>query len=49
MLMKLTKKNYESPQMEFFELKQQPQLLAGSNGDIPNSDSYTPGDDPFSF
>ena len=42
------KKKYEKPSMQVFELKQQPQLLAGS-GDIPNSDPYTPGGDPFSF
>ena len=44
-----TKKKYEKPAMQVFELKQQPQLLAGSSGDIPNSDPYTPGGDPFSF
>jgi hypothetical protein len=27
------KKKYEKPSMQVFELKQQPQLLAGSNGD----------------
>ena len=27
-----TKKKYEKPSMQVFELKQQPQLLAGSNG-----------------
>ena len=27
------KKKYEKPSMKVFELKQQPQLLAGSNGD----------------
>jgi len=26
------KKEYEKPSMQVFELKQQPQLLAGSNG-----------------
>ena len=26
-----TKKKYEKPSMQVFELKQQPQLLAGSN------------------
>lgn len=31
--MKRTKKQYESPQMEVFELKHHPQLLAGSSGD----------------
>ena len=43
------KKIYEKPSMQVFELKQQTQLLAGSGGDIPNSDPYTPGGDPFSF
>ena len=43
------KKKYEKPALQVFELKQQPQLLAGSSGDIPNSDPYTPGDDPFSL
>ena len=43
------KKKFEKPSMQVFELKQQPQLLAGSSGDIPNSDPYTPGGDPFSF
>jgi hypothetical protein len=43
------KKKYEKPSMQVFELKQQTQLLAGSGGDIPNSDPYTPGGDPFSF
>ena len=47
--MKLTRKRYERPKTALFELKQQSQLWAGSNGDIPNSDSYTPGEDPFSF
>ena len=47
--MKLTKKKYERPAMQVFELKQQQQLLTGSSGDIPNSDPYTPGNDPFSF
>jgi len=43
------KQFYEKPSMQVFELKQQQQLLAGSSGDIPNSDPYTPGGDPFSF
>ena len=43
------KKKFEKPSMQVFELKQQTQLLAGSGGDIPNSDPYTPGGDPFSF
>jgi hypothetical protein len=28
-----TRKTYEKPSMQVFELKQQPQLLAGSNGE----------------
>ena len=43
------KKIYEKPSMKVFELKQQPQLLAGSGGEIPNNDPYTPESDPFSF
>ena len=31
--MKRTKKQYESPHMEVFELKRQPRILAGSSGD----------------
>ena len=27
------KKKYEKPAMQVFELRQQPQILAGSNGD----------------
>ena len=45
----MKKKEYERPTMQVVQLKQQPQLLAGSSGDIPNSDPYTPGGDPFSF
>ena len=45
----IEKKLYEKPSMQVFDLKQQPQLLAGSGGDIPGSDPYTPGDNPFSF
>ena len=38
------KQFYEKPSMKVFELKQQPQLLAGSNGDgyLPPMDD--PGD-----
>ena len=43
------KQFYEKPSMRVFELKQRQQLLASSSGDIPNSDPYTPGGDPFSF
>ena len=44
-----TKKIYEKPSMKVVPLRQKPRLLVGSNGDIPNSDPYTPGGDPFSF
>ena len=43
------KKLYEKPSMRVLELKQQPQLLAGSVGDIPGSEPYTPESDPFSY
>ena len=36
--MKLTKKKYERPQMELFELKHHPQLLAGSVNDATRYD-----------
>ena len=45
----MKRKNYERPTMQVVQLKQQPQLLAGSGGDIPGSDPYTPEPDPFSF
>ena len=37
---------YEKPLMKAFELKQQSQLLAGSNG-VNQPDSFTPGGDPL--
>jgi len=40
---------YEKPSMKVVLLRRQPQLLAGSSGDVPNSDPYTPGGNPFSF
>ncbi|MBR3413898.1 MAG: hypothetical protein IKG81_14555 [Bacteroidales bacterium] len=43
------KRKYEKPSIEVYVLKQQPQILAGSNGDIPNNDPYTPDTDPFNF
>ena len=44
------KREYEKPSMQVFELKQQPQLLAGSNGgDVPGNSPYTPDSDPFGF
>ena len=45
----MKKKEYERPAMQVFMLKQQPQLLVGSSGDIPGSNPYTPGNNPFSF
>ena len=39
------KQFYEKPSMQVFELKQQPQLLAGSGLNDPTD--YTPGTDPF--
>jgi hypothetical protein len=45
----MKKKLYEKPTTMVYKLKQQPQLLAGSGGDIPGSDPYTPEPDPFSF
>ena len=33
MRMTAKKKKYEKPSMQVFELRQQPQILAGSNGD----------------
>ena len=39
------KKKYEKPSMQVFELKQQPQLLAGSG--LGNPDDYDNGGDPF--
>ena len=45
----MRKKEYKRPTMQVVELKQQPQLLAGSGGDIPGSDPYTPEPDPFSY
>lgn len=45
----MKKKEYERPAMQVVQLKQQQPLLAGSSGDIPNSDPYTPEPGPFSF
>ena len=39
------KKPYEKPSMQVFELKQQPQILAGSGLNDP--DDYNNGGDPF--
>lgn len=43
------KKKFEKPSMQVIELQQRTMLLAGSNGDIPNNDPYTPDTDPFNF
>jgi hypothetical protein len=45
-----TKKHYEKPVMQAFELKQQSQMLAGSNNSqstIPDNEDYTSGLNPF--
>ena len=39
------KREYEKPSMKVFELKQQPQLLAGSG--LGDPDDYGNGNDPF--
>ena len=39
------KREYEKPSMKVFELKQQPQLLAGSGGTEP----YTPDNNPYNW
>ena len=39
------KKQYEKPSMQVFDLKQQPQLLAGSG--LGNPDDYPNGGNPF--
>ena len=41
------KQFYEKPSMEVFELKQQAQLLAGSNGVPDGLNPFTPGGDPL--
>ena len=40
------KKKYEKPSMQVFELKKQPQILAGSP--LGNPSDYPGGGDPFS-
>lgn len=42
----MKKKEYERPTMDVVEVKQQAQLLAGSNGVDPLS-PFTPGEDPL--
>ena len=41
----MKKKLYEKPTMQIVQLRQQPQLLAGSG--LGNPDDYDNGDDPF--
>lgn len=45
------KRKYEKPAMQVYELRQQPQLLAGSNGsgNVPGNPDYEPWNDPFNF
>ena len=45
----MKKRHYDKPSMKVVELQHRTMLLAGSNGDVPNNDPYTPGDNPFSF
>ena len=42
-----TKRMYEKPAMQVFELKQQPQLLAGSGGGVDPLSPFTPGGSPL--
>ncbi len=42
----MKKKMYEKPTSKVYELKQQPQLLAGSNG---GTDPYTPDNNPYNW
>ncbi len=41
------KKKYEKPSMQVFDLKQQPQLLAGSGGGLDPLSPFNPGTDPL--
>jgi hypothetical protein len=43
-----TKKKYEKPAMQVFELKQQPTLLQAS-GDLPAMPGYDDGGDPLNL
>jgi hypothetical protein len=47
----MKKKQYEKPSFEVVELKQQPQLLAGSqlDGQLSDPEDYLIEDDPFNF
>ena len=42
-----TKKKYEKPAMQVYDLPQQPQLLAGSG--LRNPGDYPGGGDPFTY
>lgn len=42
----MTKKQYVKPAMQVFELKQQPQLLAGSS-ELNSLDAFENGGDPL--
>ena len=43
------KKMYVKPQMEVFELKQQPPILAGSGEGLDPLSPFAPGGDPLSL
>ncbi len=43
----MKRKDYEKPSMKVYELRQHPQLLAGSG--LGNPDNYPNGGDPFGF
>ena len=42
----MDKKKYVKPSFEVYELKNQPKLLAGSEG-LGNPNPFAPGGDPF--
>jgi hypothetical protein len=43
----MKKKQYEKPVMQVFELKQQPQILAGSNRGVDPLSPFAPGGNPL--
>ena len=43
----MKRKKYEVPTMDVVEVKQQAQLLAGSNGVPDGLNPFTPGGDPL--
>ena len=48
----MKRKEYERPTMQVVEVRQQPQLLAGSvnaSGTLTDPTDYEHGDDPFNF